>query len=68
MVKNKTCFKNIENPSCVDLTITDTPGSFEHTDVFETGISDHHKLVTTVLKAIYKGFAQVCSLLQLQKF
>ena len=51
MIKNKTCFKSIENPSCVDLIIADKPLSFQHTNVFETGISDHHKLVTTVLKA-----------------
>ena len=51
MIKNKTCFKSIENPSCADLIITDKPGSFQHTNVFEAGISDHHKLVTTVLKA-----------------
>ena len=51
IVKNKTCFKSIENPSCVDLIITDKPGSFQHTNVFETGISEHHKLVTTVMKA-----------------
>ena len=30
---------------------TDKPGSFQHTNVFETGISEHHKLVTTVMKA-----------------
>ena len=50
IVKNKTCFKSIENPSCVDLIITDKPGSFQHTNVFETGISDHHKLVATVMR------------------
>ena len=50
IVKNKICFKRIENPSCVDLIITDKPGSFQHTNVFETGISDHNKLVTTVIK------------------
>ena len=64
IVKNKICFKRIENPTCVDLIITDKPGSFQHTNIFETGISDHHELVTTV----YKGLAQVCSLPQLQKF
>ena len=51
IVKDKTCFKSIENPSCIDLVITDKPGSFQHTNVFTTGISDHHKLVTTVMKA-----------------
>ena len=51
IVKNKTCFKSNENPSCVDLIITDKPGNFHHTNVFETGILHHHKLVTTVSKA-----------------
>ena len=51
IVKTKTCFKSIENPTCVDFIITDKSGSFKHTDVFETGISDDHKLVTTVMKA-----------------
>ena len=51
IVKTKTCFKSIENPTCVDLIITDKSGSFQHTDVFETGISDDHKLVTIVMKA-----------------
>ena len=50
-IVKKTCFKSIENPSCIDLIITDKPGTFQHTNVFETGISDHHKLVTTVMKA-----------------
>ena len=53
IVKNKTCFKSIENPSCVDL-ITDKPGGFQYANVSETGISDHHKLVTTVMKAKFK--------------
>ena len=51
IVKNKTCFKSIENPSSVDLIITDKPGSFQHTNVFEIGISNHHELVTAVMEA-----------------
>ena len=51
IVKNKTCFESIENPSYVDLIITDKPRSFQHTNIFKRGISDHHKLVTTVIKA-----------------
>ena len=49
-VKNKTCFKSIENPSWVDLILTDKPRSFQHRNVFETSISNHHKLVTTVMR------------------
>ena len=64
IVKNKACFKSIENPCCVDLIITEKQGSFQHTNFFETGISDHHKLITAVMKAKQsnKGSAQVCSL------
>ena len=51
IVKIKTCFESIENPSCDYLIISDKTGSFHHTNVFETGISNHHKLVTTVMKA-----------------
>ena len=50
IVKNKNCFKSIENPSRVHLIVTDKPGSFQRTNVFETSISDHLELVTTVLK------------------
>ena len=48
IVKNKTCFKNVENPSCVDLFITNSYRSFQHTQVFSTGLSDFHKMAVTV--------------------
>ena len=50
IVKQKTCFKNILNPSCVDLFITNSPKSFQHTHSFSCGLSDHHNFVVTVLK------------------
>ena len=50
LVKEPTCFKNPENPSCIDLILTNKPRSFIKTGVIETGLSDYHKLVTTVMK------------------
>ena len=50
IVKQKTCFKNVFNPSCVDLFITNSPKSFQHTHSFSCSLSDHHKFVLTVLK------------------
>ena len=50
IVKQKTCFKNVFNPSCVDLFITNSPKSFQHTHSFSCGLSDHHNFVLTVLK------------------
>ena len=54
IVKSKTCFKSIENPSCIDLFITNKPMSFQNTIAFCTGLSDHHRMVVTVLKASFK--------------
>ena len=60
IVKNKNCFKSIDNPFCVDLILTDKPGSFQHTNVFETSISDHLKLVTTVMKTTFTKASPKC--------
>ena len=47
--KDPTCYKNIDNPSCIDLFLTNSAKSFESTCTIETGLSDFHKLVVTVL-------------------
>ena len=44
---NPTCFKNSKNPSCIDLLLTNFKPSFMKTNIFETGISDHHKMIST---------------------
>ena len=54
IVKDKTCFKNIENPSCVDLFITNSVNSFQHTKVICSGLSDCHKMVVTVIKTTFQ--------------
>ena len=50
LIKHKTCFKTPENPSCRDLVLTNCPQSFQRSVVFETGISDFHKLTLRSLK------------------
>ena len=54
LVKEPTCYKNSDNPSCIDLFLTNRPWIFQCTTTIETGISDFHKLVVTVLKTFYK--------------
>ena len=54
IVKEKTCFKGALNPSCVDLFISSSPISFQHTHSFPCGPSDHHNLVVTVLKNTFE--------------
>ena len=51
LVKKPTCFKSIENPSCVDLILTNKYLYFQHTSIIETGLSDIHKLTVTQMKA-----------------
>ena len=36
LVKGKTCFKSRNNPSCIDLFLT---------NVISAGMSDHHKMI-----------------------
>ena len=50
LYQQKTCFKNVSNPSCIDLFLTNNALSFQHTETVSTGLSDFHKLVLTVLK------------------
>ena len=51
--KEPTCFKNPNNPSCIDLFLTSANRNFQKTQVFEVGLSDFHKLVVTVLKSTF---------------
>ena len=44
LIKDHTCFKSVENPSCIDLILTNMPKSFQNPMVIETGLSDFHKL------------------------
>ena len=50
IIKEKTCFKNPENPACIDLILTNRPRSFQDSTVIETGLSDFHKMCVTVMK------------------
>ena len=54
LIKEKTCFKNTDNPSCIDLILTNKNRSFISTQVIETGLSDHHKMTVTVLRSYFK--------------
>ena len=42
-------FKNVENPSCIDLILTNRPKSFINATLVEMGLSDFHKMTITVL-------------------
>ena len=54
LIKEPTCFKNHENPSCIDLILTNFPRHFQNSMAVETGLSDCHKMILTVMKSQYE--------------
>ena len=56
IVNNYTFYKSVENPSCIDLVITNNPLSFQNTITITTDPFDFHKMVITVLKTALAKF------------
>ena len=54
LVREPTCFKNSENPSSIDVILTNKKLSFQNTTVIETGLSDFHKMTVTVMKRYFE--------------
>ena len=53
LIKQPTCFKNLDNPTLIDHILTNHPKSFHSSSVYETPLSDFHKLTLTVLKTFH---------------
>ena len=51
--KEPTCYKNSENPTCIDFILSNRPKSFFKTNTVFTGLSDFHKLVLSVFKTTF---------------
>ena len=47
--KNPTCHKS-ENPRCIDLILTNCKSHFQNTTNVETGLSDFHVMILSILK------------------
>ena len=54
LIKSPTCFKNPDNPICIDLVLTNKHRSFQNTSVIETGLSDFHRLTITVMRVNFQ--------------
>ena len=52
LIHEKTCYKSLINPSCIDLFLTDPRNSFKHSTVISAGLSDFQEMILTVLKTI----------------
>ena len=55
IMKQNTCFKS-DGGSCIDLLITNSKFSFMKANSFETGLSDHHHMIYTILKTKFEKF------------
>ena len=54
LIKQRTCYQNADNPTCIDLLLTNAPRSFQSTCVLETGMSDFHLMTLTVMRKSFK--------------
>ena len=52
LISKPTCFKSI-NPTCIDNFLTNKKTRFMKTLTFEMGVSDHHKLIGTMLRSTF---------------
>ena len=50
LIQEATCFQS-SNPSCIDRILTNQKNMYKLSNTFETGISDYHKLISTVAKS-----------------
>ena len=54
LVKDATCYNSPENPSSIDLILTNKPHSFQNSSGIETDISDFLRMVVTVMKTSFE--------------
>ena len=53
LTKEPTCYKNVDEPTSIDHILTNHARCFQHSGVYETGLSDFQKLTFTVLEMFY---------------
>ena len=53
LIKEPTCYKNVDKPTSIDHILTNHSRCFQHSGVYEMGLSDFHKLTFTILKMFY---------------
>ena len=54
LIRIPTCYKNPANSTCIDLMLTNSNRSFQNSCTIETGLSDFHKMIVTVLKIYFQ--------------
>ena len=54
LIRVPTCYKNPANPTCIDLMLTNSNRSFQNSCTIETGLSDFHKMIVSVLQIYFQ--------------
>ena len=54
LIKEPTCYKTPTYPSWVDLTLTNSPCSFQVSSIVETDLSNFHRMIVTVSKTTFQ--------------
>ena len=66
IINGKRCFIAQKGTS-IDILLTNYPRSFQKTGIFETGFSDHHKLILSVLCSYFISIPPKLSNIELTK-
>ena len=56
LIKQPTCRENPDNPTCIDLILTNVPRSIQSTCVLEIGLSDFYLIALAVMRKRFKKF------------
>ena len=54
LINSPTCYQS-HIPTCIDHILTNQKSLFKFSKTFETGLSDHHKLISTMKSGSFKG-------------
>ena len=54
LIEKPTCFKDPNNPTCIDLILINRQKGFQNSTIIEIGLSDFHRLTVTILKSYFK--------------
>ena len=51
LIKDTTCFKNLDKCKCIDLMLTNRNRNLQNSCVFDTELADFHKVTVTILRS-----------------
>ena len=54
LIREPTCYKNPEKPSCIELMLTNKPHSVQDSGVIKTGLSDFHRMTVIATKMTFQ--------------